>query len=84
MSRLRTTFFFAGVLLLVSGMYHFRAYLGISTATGEPGFGYRWPAVAKYGSLVFGFLGLLLAIKATIAWDRVPLGILKSNPGKGD
>lgn len=60
------------------GVYHFNAYLDTSRLTGESGFGYRWPTVALWGSVLIGLLGAFLMVKATLLWSRMPFGVLRT------
>jgi hypothetical protein len=79
MKVIRFTVFALGAIALVSAVYHLNAYLGVSRSTGEPGFGYRWPAVAQWGSVLVGLLGVLLMVKATVLWTRMSFGMLRTS-----
>ncbi len=74
---IRIAVFALGVVALASGVSHLNAYLGISRLTGEPGFGYRWPAVALWGSVLLGLVGVSLMIKARVLWARMSLGVTR-------
>ncbi len=78
MTVIRIAVFALGVVALASGVYHLNAYLGISRLTGEPGFGYRWPAAALWGSVLVGLLGVLRMIKATVLWARMSTGVMRA------